>query len=106
MARRSREFRVWFRPEAHQAVWKHATETPGVEICGVLVGKWAKDADGPYLSASEIIRGDAATSKFAEVTFTHETWAKINNEMDTRFTLPRKAPPRGGKARAATRPSA
>jgi proteasome lid subunit RPN8/RPN11 len=56
-----------------------------VEICGVVVGKWARDADGPYVLISEAIRGEAATNKFAEVTFTHETWARINAEMDTKF---------------------
>jgi hypothetical protein len=33
----------------------------------------------------ESIRGDAAANKFAEVTFTHETWARINQQMDSRF---------------------
>ena len=32
------------------------------------------------------IRGDAASNKHAEVTFTHETWSKINGEMDTKYT--------------------
>ena len=39
----------------------------------------------PFVTITEAIRGEAATNKFAEVTFTHETWAKINHEMDTRF---------------------
>ena len=33
----------------------------------------------------ESIRGEGAETKFAEVTFTHQTWAKINAEMDTKF---------------------
>jgi proteasome lid subunit RPN8/RPN11 len=53
-----------------------------VEVCGVLVGRWGKDADGPFVTVSASIPGNAAESKFAEVTFTHETWAKINEEMD------------------------
>jgi hypothetical protein len=32
------------------------------------------------------IRGEGAETRFAEVTFTHQTWAKINAEMDTKFT--------------------
>src|SRR5262249_53589691 len=82
---RDQAFRVFFHPDVHSRVWKHATENDTVEICGVLVGKWARDAGGPFVLISECIRGEAATNRFAEVTFTHDTWAKINHEMDTRF---------------------
>ena len=79
-------FRVYFDPGVHEAVRKHSLENVGVEICGVLVGRWARDADGPYVHISEAIRGEAATTKFTEVTFTHETWARINEQMDSRFS--------------------
>jgi proteasome lid subunit RPN8/RPN11 len=82
---RHADFRIFFQPEVYERVWKHAAENVAVEICGVLVGKWARDADGPFALISEAIRGEAAASKFAEVTFTHETWNKINQEMDTKF---------------------
>jgi proteasome lid subunit RPN8/RPN11 len=83
---RKQTFRIFIEPEVHRRVWQHAIEDVSVEICGVLVGKWARDPDGPFALISECIRGEAASSKFAEVTFTHETWAKINREMDTRFS--------------------
>jgi hypothetical protein len=38
------------------------------------------------LDLIESIRGEGAETRFAEVTFTHQTWAKINSEMDTRFS--------------------
>ena len=79
-------FRLHLTPEVHERIHKHAAESPSVEICGVLVGQWHKDPAGPFAAITEVIRGEAATSKFAEVTFTHETWAKINQEMDTRFS--------------------
>jgi len=79
-------FRVFLEPAVHARIWQHARETLSVEICGILVGSWGKDDDGPFVIVSESIRGEAATSKFAEVTFTHETWAKINQEMDTKFS--------------------
>lgn len=82
---KSQAFRVYFAPEIHERVARHGQENKEVEICGVLVGKWARDADGPYVLISESIQGEAATNKFAEVTFIHETWAKINHEMDTRL---------------------
>jgi proteasome lid subunit RPN8/RPN11 len=79
-------FRVYIEPTVHTQVAKHSSDDVSVEICGILVGKLVRDADGPFVHISESIRGDAATNKFAEVTFTHETWAKINREMDTRFS--------------------
>jgi proteasome lid subunit RPN8/RPN11 len=82
---RNQDFRVYFAPEVHRRVWQHAAENPSVEICGVLVGRWARDGDGPFVLISECIAGEAAKNKFAEVTFTHETWAKINEQMDSRF---------------------
>jgi proteasome lid subunit RPN8/RPN11 len=79
-------FRVFFSDDVHARIWQHSQETTAVEICGVLVGKLSKDAGGPFVTITEAIRGEAATNKFAEVTFTHETWAKINHEMDTKYT--------------------
>jgi proteasome lid subunit RPN8/RPN11 len=83
---RSEAFRVFLSPAAHAAIWKHALETTSVEICGVLVGTWQRDGAGPYVKVTESIRGEGAETRFAEVTFTHQTWAKINAEMDTKFS--------------------
>jgi proteasome lid subunit RPN8/RPN11 len=83
---RSEPFRVFFTPEVHAALWKHAGEDTSVEICGVLVGSWHRDEVGPFVKIVESIRGEGAQTRFAEVTFTHQTWAKINAEMDTKFT--------------------
>lgn len=78
--------RVYIEQKTHDALWQHARENTSVEICGVLVGLWKRDAEGPYVHVSASIRGDAATSKFAEVTFTHETWTKINEQMDKQYS--------------------
>src|SRR6185369_3929322 len=69
----------------HSGTHQHAAHDTSVEICGVLVGRWEKDNDGPYAVITEFIRCDNAAQKFAEVTFTHESWAQINREMDTKF---------------------
>jgi proteasome lid subunit RPN8/RPN11 len=82
---RNEGFRVFFSPEVHSALWKHAAADTSVEICGVLVGSWHRDEAGPYVKIVESIRGEGALTGFAEVTFTHETWAKINAAMDTKF---------------------
>jgi proteasome lid subunit RPN8/RPN11 len=78
--------RVFFTTEVHKSLWRHAALDTSVEICGVLVGSWHRDQAGPFVKIVESIRGEGAQTRFAEVTFTHETWAKINSEMDTKFS--------------------
>lgn len=79
------EFRLYLDPEVHAGISQHAKADTSVEICGVLVGHWRRDEHGPYAIVENYIRCESATSKFAEVTFTHESWAQINQEMDTHF---------------------
>ncbi|MEZ6058581.1 MAG: Mov34/MPN/PAD-1 family protein [Planctomycetaceae bacterium] len=79
------DFRVVVVERVHRGMIDHASVDTSVEICGVMVGRWAKDANGPYAVIEEYIRCNAAAQKFAEVTFTHESWAQINQEMDTKY---------------------
>ena len=78
-------FRLFLAPEVHRGIQAHAKEDASVEICGVLVGNWGKDDLGPFAEVTDYIRCDSASSKFAEVTFTHESWAQINEQMDSKF---------------------
>src|SRR5207237_451875 len=48
-------FRVYMDRGVHARIQQHSTEDVSVEICGVLVGKWARDADGPYVHVLECI---------------------------------------------------
>ena len=57
---RNEGFRVFFSPEVHAALWKHAVEDTSVEICGVLVGSWHRDEGGPFVKITESIRGEGA----------------------------------------------
>ncbi|MEA2710527.1 MAG: hypothetical protein QOF78_3128 [Phycisphaerales bacterium] len=79
------DFRVCIDPKAHKQIHQHAKDNVAVEICGVLVGRWGRDEHGPFLFVSASIPGEAATNKLAEVTFTHDTWSKINARMDKDF---------------------
>ena len=80
------DFRLFFEPEVHDGILSHASEDTSFEICGILVGRWESDSNGPYAVVSNRIRCDNASSKLAEVTFTHESWAQINQEMDTKYS--------------------
>ena len=79
------DFRFYMSPEVRRGIEQHAKADVSVEICGVLVGRWGIDDQGPYSAVTDYIRCENASSKFAEVTFTHESWAQINKEMDSRF---------------------
>ena len=79
------DFRLHLSPQVQQGIFQHAKQDTSIEICGVLVGVWCQDENGPYAVVEDYIRCENATSKFAEVTFTHESWAQINEEMDSRF---------------------
>lgn len=78
-------FRLFLAPAVHRGIQAHAKEDASVEICGVLVGNWGRDDLGPFAEVTDYIRCDSASSKFAEVTFTHESWAQINEQMDSKF---------------------
>src|SRR5881392_1571619 len=78
-------FRLYIAPQVRLGIQQHAKADASIEICGVLVGNWYVDENGPYVAITDYIRCDNASSKFAEVTFTHESWAQINKEMDSRF---------------------
>lgn len=79
------DFRLFIAPEVRRGIEQHAQADVTVEICGILVGNWFTDENGPYALVTNYIRCNNATSKFAEVTFTHESWAHINKEMDSKF---------------------
>jgi proteasome lid subunit RPN8/RPN11 len=79
------DFRLHIAPEVYDGISAHAKADASVEICGVLVGDWRRDELGPFAAVTNYIRCDSATSKFAEVTFTHESWAQINQAMDTQY---------------------
>jgi proteasome lid subunit RPN8/RPN11 len=79
------DFRVCIDADAHKQMHRHAKENVSVEICGVMVGRWGRDEHGPFLFVAASIPGEAATNKLAEVTFTHDTWSKINARMDKDF---------------------
>jgi proteasome lid subunit RPN8/RPN11 len=72
------------RQSALNQIHRHGAETD-VEVCGVLVGNVYRDETGPYLFISDIIRGDQATGRSTQVTFTADTWTHIQTTMDQKF---------------------
>lgn len=63
----------------------HAVLEPDVEVCGVLVGAVGADEHGAFVHVRHAIRGQAARQEGAAVTFTHETWNHIHQELDRKY---------------------
>lgn len=79
---REKEVRIAFEKKPYADMIAHAVTEPEVELCGVLVGHVRKDKYGPWLHVVDIIRGEKANQKNAQVTFTHDTWNHIHSELD------------------------
>ncbi|MBN1673663.1 MAG: Mov34/MPN/PAD-1 family protein [Kiritimatiellae bacterium] len=60
----------------------HAKESLDREVCGVLVGDFCEDAQGPFVRVQAVIRGAAAREQSAHVTFTQETWTAIHETLE------------------------
>jgi proteasome lid subunit RPN8/RPN11 len=79
------ELRAVFGRRAYDEIRKHASEVTDREICGVLLGDLCKDAKGPFLHITEIIRGEHTASQGAQVTITHDTWNHFHKIKDSKF---------------------
>src|SRR5689334_9606005 len=61
----------------------HGKASSDVEVCGILVGNVYRDGDKPFVHIEAAIRGNHATSKSAQVTFTADTWTSIQQVLET-----------------------
>jgi len=78
-------FEVVFTRFALEAIHTHGKSSLDAEICGVLVGQPLQDEHGPYLLIHAAVEGDSARNHAAQVTFTAETWAHIQEVMDNKY---------------------
>jgi len=79
------DFRVCLTPSAHQDILAHSRTDTSIELCGVLVGRVFKDSFGPFAVIEDIVRGENAENRGAQVTFTHATWAHVFREMEEKY---------------------
>jgi proteasome lid subunit RPN8/RPN11 len=76
------EQRIAFDKAAYAQLIGHAVVEPDIEVCGVLVGRLERDADGEWIDITNVIKGVSAKQEGTQVTFTHDTWNHIHAEMD------------------------
>lgn len=83
--RREPRFQVVYKQSVQDQIHLHGQGSSEIEVCGVLVGRGFRDANGPYLLVEHAINGNGATSRSTNVTFTAETWAHIHDTMDREY---------------------
>lgn len=78
------QYRIYMAPEAYDAIWKQARESPDskTELGGVLIGNPYKDEQGPFLEVIAAIPAEHTKNEGAQLTFTPETWQQINEAKD------------------------
>jgi proteasome lid subunit RPN8/RPN11 len=79
---RSGRFRIAVEKSALEEMKEHALSAGDIEICGVMAGGLYGDSNGPFLYIEKAIKGEAAKSSNANVTFTAETWSRIHGELE------------------------
>ena len=79
---REPHFQIVYKQSVLDEIHLHGQGSPTIEVCGVLVGNGYHDARGPYLLVEHCIRGNNASSKATNVTFTADTWQHIQEVMD------------------------
>jgi proteasome lid subunit RPN8/RPN11 len=82
--RASQPVRVLLAESALEAMNQHAAEESDHEIGGVMVGT-VLEGVRPVVLVEHIIRGTHMSHLRSSVTFTHESWAEINREMDEKY---------------------
>ena len=78
------DFRVFIAEEVFDKINEQAEDDK--EVGGILVGDIYSDDSGPYLLIDTNIPALYAEEQGAELTFTHETWNYINQEMDGTYS--------------------
>lgn len=76
-------FRVYISEDAFDRAVARGQKDTSREIGGVLVGVVRRDDAGPYVRVDTTIDALHAEEKGAELTFTHDTWQHIHEQMDT-----------------------
>lgn len=84
MGQTSPPVRVMLAESALEAMNQHAAEESDHEIGGVMVGT-VLEGERPVVLVEHVIRGSHMSHLRSSVTFTHESWAEINREMDEKY---------------------
>jgi len=81
------KFQVYIGINAWWLLWKHAISVRDREVGGVLIGEFCKEntCSSHYLDISAIIKAEHANEEQASLTFTHQTWNKLHEQVDENY---------------------
>jgi proteasome lid subunit RPN8/RPN11 len=79
------KFRIYFGDSIIEDSFSHALSNKSIEVGGLLLGNIYKDSVGPYLFVKQMLAAKEAVSGNAQITFTHDTWVKFHEEIDSQY---------------------
>ena len=80
----SDEWPVFLHLNAIQAIEQHVSADLEAERGGVLLGLFCEGKKGPYIEVRDIITADSAKGTEVSLTFTHDAWQSIHEQMARR----------------------
>jgi proteasome lid subunit RPN8/RPN11 len=67
-----------------EQVFEYSEQDSSTELGGFLVGGYYED-ESPYVEIRHFLPAFSAHSRAASLTFTHETWARLNQEVESQY---------------------
>jgi len=75
---------IYVSRRACEAAERHAAGDTSREVGGVLLGRYCEGPDGEFVQIEDALPAEAAESRAARITFTHETWARFAQRCEAR----------------------
>jgi len=67
-----------------EEILEYSEQDPSTELGGFLVGGYYEDQH-PYVEIRHFLPAFSVQSRAASLTFTHETWARLNREVESQY---------------------
>ncbi len=83
-----RKYEIFIEVNAWKALWEHAFSVRDREVGGALIGDFCKDkvGSGYFLDVIAILKAEHAVEETASLTFTHDTWNALHEQVDKNFS--------------------
>lgn len=79
---------VFIHERALAGIEAHAASDTSVELGGALLGGFYRDGDRQFVEITDFIVAEKVEHSAAQITFTHNTWAEIERERESRQGKP------------------
>lgn len=79
------DVQIYIKQEAYKRIEKYAKEQMSKEVGSILVGEYICDDRKKYVIISDCIEAKYTDATASTLTFTHDTWAYVNKEMEKKY---------------------